>query len=120
MRAPAATAIGMLTLATGLAACGGPRLGHAARAAQEARFPAALAELEALEDHLDEHRPRWRARYCLERGLAHLAVGDLVAADRWLRRAWAWVDEQPDLLTPAERGRLTLAWRSTGRMPGER
>ena len=120
MRAPATATIGMLTLAAGLGACGAPRLGHAVRAAEEARFQAALAELQALEGRLDEHPLRWRARYCLERGLAHLAVGDLVAADRWLRRAWAWVDARPDLLTPADRSRLTLAWRSTGRMPGER
>ncbi len=119
MRSPLAAA-GLLTLATGLAACGGPRLGRAVHAAEEARIPEALAELVALEGRLDARAPRWRARYCLERGLAHLAVGDLVAADRWLRRAWAWVDACPDLLTPEERGRLAIAWRATGRMPGER
>jgi len=119
MRPPAA-AVCLLTLAAGLAACGGPRLGRAARAAEEARIPEALTELRALEARLDDRSPRWRARYCLERGLAHLAAGDLVAADRWLRRAWAWVEACPDLLTPTERGRLAIAWRATGRMPGER
>jgi hypothetical protein len=112
--------VGLVALAASLAGCAAPRLGHAVRAAEEARYPAALRELGALEVRLHHRGPRWCARYALERGLAHLAVGDLVAADLWLRRAWAWVETRPELFTPSEQSRLAAAWRSTGRMPGER
>lgn len=101
-------------------ACAGPGLHGAARTASEARYVEALAALTPLEAQLPRRSPRWCARYALERALVHLALGDLVAADYWLRVTWHLVDREPDLLPTRDRARLILAWRSTGRLPGER
>jgi hypothetical protein len=109
-----------LGLTTPLAGCAGPRLAHAVHAAEEGRFPDASVELIALERTLGRHSSAFCARYALERGLVHLAMGDLVAADFWLRIAWAYVDARPELLSAADRARLIAGWRATGRMPGER
>jgi hypothetical protein len=61
-----------------------------------------------------------QARYALYRGLTHLALGDAQQADRYLRRAKRALDAHPDWFAVEERGALLSAWRSVGRMPGEK
>ncbi len=104
----------------------GPMVGcrpteHQLRAAlDEARYPDALAELRRLEPQVGHRSTRWQARYALQRGLAHLAVGDAGNAVHWLSSAWEWHEANPNLLTPADYCRLLTAWRSMGLMPGDR
>lgn len=86
----------------------------------EARYPDALVELRALEARAGRRPPRWQAHYALERGLAHLAVGDAASADRWLTQAWAWRERDATLYDEVDTSRLLTAWRAMGRMPGER
>jgi len=89
-------------------------------ALDEARYPDALAELRRIEPRLCHRRARWQAHYALERGLAHLGVGDAYGAIRWLSAARVWQERNPELLTPIERDRLRTAWQSMGLMPGDR
>jgi hypothetical protein len=79
----------------------------------EARYPDAVEILRGSAD------PR-NVRYALYRGLAELAVGNALSADRWLRRAWQAADRDPAVLSEEEHGRLVAAWRSMGRMPAQR
>jgi hypothetical protein len=94
---------------------------HRVRAAlDEARYPDALAELCRLEPRIRHHSARSQARYALDRGLAHLAVGDAARAVQWLSAAWEWHDKNPRLLTPTDHTRLVTAWHSMGLMVGDR
>ena len=86
----------------------------------EARYADALVELRRMEPRLPRRSPRWQASYALERGLAHLAVGDAREAVRWLSRARDWDEARPGILTPTDHSRLVTAWQSMGFMPGER
>ena len=86
----------------------------------EARYADALVELRRMEPRLPQRSPRWQASYALERGLAHLAVGDARDAVRWLNRAWDWDEARPGVLAPTDHSRLVTAWQSMGFMPGER
>jgi len=86
---------------------------------RDARYPDALGALVAAEADYPELDQGQRARYALYRGLTHLAVGDAVAADAWLRLAKREADRDPELFDPDELGRLNSAWRSLGRMPGQ-
>jgi hypothetical protein len=89
------------------------RLDQAMRAYDEARYPDAVETLRGSADPGD-------ARYALYRGLSELAVGNARSADAWLRCAWQAADQDPDVLSEEEHGRLVAAWRSMGRMPAER
>jgi hypothetical protein len=86
---------------------------------EEARYPAAAAEFRRLEPTARNFDTPELGRYALFRGLSHLALGDAVAADRWLTIAKRLSDDNPELFDDAERGRLLAAWRSMGRMPSE-
>jgi hypothetical protein len=86
----------------------------------EGRYPAAADELRALEREVPELPPNERARYSLYRGLTHLALGDARQADRHLTLAKRALDAHPGWFASEERGALLAAWRSIGRMPGER
>lgn len=105
-------------LAATCSACGSA-LGPALDDLSAGRHPEAAARLEALEPDADRWEPGERARYALYRGLAHLALGDAVDADRYLSEAHRAVTADPSLLDGAEHGRLLAAWRAVGRMPGE-
>jgi hypothetical protein len=116
-----------LILHLGLAALAGlplfachPTERRARTALGEARYPDALAHLYRLESRLPRRPPRWQASYALERGLAHLAVGDAQSALLWLDQAQQWHQHDPRLLTPRDQSRLATAWLSMGIMPGER
>jgi hypothetical protein len=95
-----------------VAGCGSTR-SRAMTAFEEGRYPEAVAGFRESEPEAPD------ARYALYRGLAHLACGDVRAADRWLSFAKLLWEREPSLLSSAERGRLEAAWRSMGRMPGE-
>jgi len=97
-----------------------PATGRTRTALAEARYADALVELRRMEPALQRRSLAWQASYALERGLAHLAVGDATEAVRWLSRARDWDEARPGILTPTERSRLDTAWRSMGFMPGER
>lgn len=73
----------------------------------------------ALAPELPELDRAERTRYALYRGLNHLTLGDAKQADRWLSLAKRDSDRDLSLLSTAERGRLLVAWRSMGRMPGD-
>jgi hypothetical protein len=87
---------------------------------EQARYPDAVGEFRRAESDFEDLSEQGRARYALYRGLTHLALGDARQADRWLGTAKAAADADPSIFDHAERGRLLSAWRSTGRMPGER
>ncbi len=107
---PAALA---LTLAL-LAACHVVRDDAPALLAQ-GRYEDALDALRAQEAAARGFDGRERARYALYRGLAHLALGDGVAAGRWLGEAKSFYDGDPRALSEADAGRLEGAWRGMGR-----
>ncbi len=86
---------------------------------REGRYPAAAAELGAVEAASASYPAAERARYALYRGLTHLALGDARQADHWLTLAKRDADRHPAWFDEAERGALLSAWRSMGRMPGE-
>jgi len=87
---------------------------------REGRLPAAAAELRAAEPTAIARGGGEWARYALERGLVELGLGNARAADRYLTIAKRAADEDPALLDDREHGELLSAWRSLGRMPGER
>ena len=113
------TGIWLLTLASlALGCC--PRWSRARTALEEARYADALIELRKLESLAQGRSSRWQARYALERGVAHLALGDAEQAQYWLHRAWVWHDTDPSLYDTTELRRLIVAWGSLGHMPGDR
>jgi hypothetical protein len=97
----------------------GSALGQAVDELEAGRHPEAARRFRALESALAELEPGEQLRYGLYRGLNDLALGDARSAARWLAPVKRAVDEEPRVLTHAERGRLFAAWRSMGRMPGE-
>jgi hypothetical protein len=102
------------TLALGVACAPGNR------ASREGRLPAAAAELRAAEAGARAAGSIPFARYALERGLVELGLGNARAADRYLTAAKRAHDADPSLFDDREHGELLSAWRSLGRMPGER
>jgi hypothetical protein len=101
-----------------LPACGGYR--DAMNAFDEGRYPDAVGDFRRAEADFSGWSEPKRANYALYRGLCHLAVGDARETDRWLSYAKELADRRPELFSYAERGRLLAAWRTIGRMPGER
>lgn len=87
---------------------------------REGRLPAAAAELRAVEPAARAKGGDAWARYALERGLVELGLGNARAADHFLSIAKRAADERPALFGDSEHGELLSAWRSLGRMPGER
>ena len=112
LRAPA-YGLAWLTLA-----CGSP-LAEARTSFDEARYPAAVAQYRELGARLPELEQAELYRYALYRGLSHLALGDALAAQRWLLFAKRLTDAAPSLASSEEHGRLLAAWRSMGHMPGD-
>src|SRR5262245_59337966 len=108
-----------ILLCLGAIGCGGP-LDRAMDAFEEGRYPDAVGDFRRSERQFGRFSPNRRAHYALYRGLTHLAVGDARQADRWLSYAKGALDRDPDLFDDDERGRLIAAWRSMGRMPGQR
>lgn len=85
----------------------------------EGRYPDAAAAYRSLEPQARSLPRPELFDYALHRGLAHLALGDAVAAQRWLTVAKRLSDESPELPTSDQQGRLLSAWRAMGHMPGE-
>ena len=100
-------------------ACSGA-LGPPLEAFHEGRLPEATAGFRRLEPSVAKFSRSERARYALYRGLAHLGLGDARAADRWLSLAKRFEREDPSCFDASERGELYAAWRSLGRVPGEK
>lgn len=100
------------------AACSSP-LAHGIREYDAGRYPEALAVLRA--SPLNEHRlsRASETRYALYRGLVELAVGNACQAYQWLSITQRAVRRDASLLSREDRGRLTAAWRSLGKMPGQ-
>lgn len=86
---------------------------------RDARYPDAVREFSEAEADYPTLDRAEQAHYALYRGLTHLAVGDALAADGWLRIAKHESDSRPGLFTADELGRLDSAWRSLGHMPGQ-
>jgi hypothetical protein len=105
-------------LALLLLACSSP-LAQARTSFDEARYPDAVAEYQALRPELARLAGPERFEYALYRGLSHLALGDAVAAQRWLTVAKRLSEQSPGLVDRDQEGRLLAAWRSMGLMPGE-
>lgn len=93
--------------------------GDGMQAFEDARYPQAAASFRHYESAARALPARDFAEYALYRGLTHLALGDSVAAARWLGTAKSAADKSPSLFDDAERGRLLAAWRSMGHMAGE-
>jgi hypothetical protein len=87
---------------------------------REGRLPAAAAELRAAEPAVRAAGGAAFSRYALSRGLVELGLGNAEAADRYLTLAKRAADADPALFDDREHGALISAWRSLGRMPGER
>jgi hypothetical protein len=86
---------------------------------REGRYAEARQQWLRLEreyEALDHHE---RARYALYRGLTELALGHAYSADRWLTRAKRFADTDREAYAPDEHGKLLVARRSMGHMPGE-
>lgn len=109
---------GSLTLALLLLACSSP-LAEARTSFDEARYPDAIAEYQALRPEVPRLGRRERFEYALYRGLSHLALGDARAAQHWLTVAKRLSEQSPGLADRDQEGRLLAAWRSMGLMPGE-
>jgi hypothetical protein len=92
----------------------------AGAAFREGRLPAAAVALRAEEARARAAGPPAWAHYALDRGLVELGLGNARAADRYLTIAKRADDGDPELFDERERGALLSAWRSLGRMPGER
>jgi hypothetical protein len=107
-----------LALAWLLVACSSP-LTEARTSFDQARYPDAVAEYQALRPQLPRLGTPERFEYALYRGLSHLALGDARAAQHWLTVAKRLSEQSPELLTSDQEGRLMAAWRSMGLMPGE-
>ncbi len=85
----------------------------------EARYPEAAAQYRALLPELALLTQAEQLEYALYRGATHLALGDALAAQRWLSQAKRLSELRPELATAEERGRLASAWRALGHMPGD-
>jgi hypothetical protein len=75
-----------------------------------------LRELEARGERGDRHEC---ARYALFRGLAHLTLGDALAAERWLLSLKQELEREPGLLSGSETSRLESALGALGQLPGD-
>jgi hypothetical protein len=98
--------------------CASP-LTEARQSFDEARYPDAVAEFQALAPEVPRLDERELFQYALYRGLAHLALGDSAPAERWLTLAKRMADEAPRLATAPERGRLLSARSAMGHAPGD-
>jgi hypothetical protein len=81
------------------------------------RYPEAAAAYRAIRPA--RLGPEQLFEYALYRGLAHLALGDARAAERWLAFAKRLHEATPGLTTADQQGRLLAAWSSMGHMPGD-
>jgi len=108
-----------LALAIVVAHCGSSSLSAAHRAFDEARYADAIADFRRAEPALAHSSPAELTRYALYRGLTHLALGDSRSAEYWLEFAKQRSERDPELLNSDDRGRLSAAWRSMGKMPGQ-
>ena len=100
------------------AGCGGA-MGRAVHDFESTRYPESLEALQHMEHEAQNFEPSARARYCLYRGLTHLAVGNARLAGRWLGRARQELGEDPSRLSGVDKSRLESAWRTMGLMPGD-
>jgi len=101
-----------------LLACSSP-LAQARSSFDEARYPDAVAEYQALRPQLPRLARSELFEYALYRGLSHLALGDSVPAQHWLTLAKRLSEQSPGLATSDQEGRLLAAWGSMGLMPGD-
>lgn len=106
-------------LSLGGASCSAAALGRGIDDYQKARYPEALGALQELEQRQHCLTRAERARWFLYRGLIELALGDAWQAHRYLSSVKRLLERDPTLLDRADRGRLSSAWRSLGKMPGE-
>jgi hypothetical protein len=107
---------GCVLLAGWAIGCQGP-LGAGRLAFEESRYPDAVAQLRRLDP--SELAADERARWALYLGLSELSLGNLQRAIPRLSDAQCRLQADPSSLTPAERGQLSSAWLSLGKMPGE-
>jgi hypothetical protein len=92
-------------------------LGAALNAYHRADYPQAAREFRlASRDGL---APGDAGRFHLYCGLNHLALGNADLAMAHLSSARATLDRDADYFSLDERARLSSAWRSLGRMPGQ-
>jgi len=102
-----------------LSGCG-PGSASAPAAFHDGRLPAAAAELRALEPAARAAGSRTLPRYARLRGLVELGLGNVKTADVWLSLAKRAAESDARLFDAEEKGELDAAWRSMGRMPGDR
>jgi hypothetical protein len=113
--------IAMLVTGTVLQGCANPQdqLARAERHYQDARYEAALTNLEDLEIHLSKFGTRERIRYEVAYGMAHLRLGQraddhrctdshhCAQARHWLALARAEADLEPDAVTESAKSTIT-------------
>ncbi len=99
-------------------ACGGS-MGRSIDHFESTNYPESLEALERMEADAQHFEPDARTRYCLYRGLTHLALGNAKLASRWLGRTRHELGQDPDRLSALDKSRLESAWRSLGLMPGD-
>jgi hypothetical protein len=105
-------------LALATAGCGSG-LSRAIDDYEAGRATHAIARLRALAAR-GEHGDRQEcARYALFRGLAHLTLGDALAAEHWLRSLKQQLELDPGLLSGSEKSRLQSALGALGQLPGD-
>ncbi len=105
-----------LLFGASLLACQGP-FSSGLRAFEESRYPDAARELRRVDP--TDLSPDERTRLALYAGLTELSLGNQQHAIARLQEARCGVMRAPESLTHAEYGRLSSAWQSLGRMPGE-
>jgi hypothetical protein len=105
-------------LALACAGCGSG-LSNAIDDYEAGRATHAISRLRALEARGDRGDRHECARYVLFRGLAHLTLGDAVAAERWLVSLKHQLELEPGLLSGSEKGQLQSALGALGRLPGD-
>jgi hypothetical protein len=105
-------------LALAAAGCGSA-LSDAVDDYEAGRATHAMSELQALAARGERGDRQECARYALFRGLAHLTLGDAIAAERWLVSVKHQLEFEPGLLSGSEKSRLQSALGALGRLPGD-
>jgi hypothetical protein len=108
----------MVCMALGLLACEAP-MARGLQAYHDGCYPESVERLMGSEGQMRGADAPQRARYALYRGLAHLAVGDVELANRWLAEAKALWDWDRSVLDTQDTGRMLSGWQALGHEPGE-
>ena len=116
MRMTRFSVIAGLALAT--AGCGSG-LSNAVDEYEAGRATHAMSRFRALAARGERGDRHECARYALFRGLAHLTLGDALAAERWLVSLKQQLELDPGLLSGSEKSRLESALGALGKLPGD-